>query len=70
MRRCARITRSMRWVENEVRDIPTYEGLPNLATFLTEFERLVLESQRLSVLDHVMKAMPARGWGMCKQFII
>ena len=26
MRKCARVTRSVRWVENESREIPTYEG--------------------------------------------
>ena len=26
MRRCARVTRSMRWVENELRELPTYES--------------------------------------------
>ena len=49
--------------------LPTYEGLHNLGAFLTEFEGLVIESQRLSTLDHVLKAMPTRWWGMHKQFI-
>ena len=40
MRRCMRVTRSVQWVENELRELPTYEGLPNLATFLTNFEGL------------------------------
>ena len=44
IRRCTRITRYVRQVENEVRDFPTYEILPNLATFLTEFEGLIIES--------------------------
>ena len=26
MRRCARVTRSVRWVETELREIPTYES--------------------------------------------
>ena len=69
MRRCARITRSMQWVENELREIPTYEGLPKLATFLTEFESLVTKLQHLSTIDHVLKATPARWWGTHKQFI-
>ena len=56
-------------MENELRELPTYEGLPNLATFLTEFEGFVMESQRLSVLDHALKAMPARWWGAHKKSI-
>ena len=66
MRRCARVTRSVQWVENELRELPTYEGLPNLVTFLTKFEGLVAESQCLSALDHVLKDTPARWWGAHK----
>ena len=69
MRRCARVTRSMRRVENESREIPTYEGLPDLATFLNEFEELVIESQCLSALDHALKATPARWSGAHKKSI-
>ena len=56
-------------MDNELREFPTYEVLPNLATFLTEFEGLVTESERMSALDHVLKAPPARWWGTHKQFI-
>ena len=70
MRRCARVTRSVQWVENELRELPTYEGLPNLDTFLIEFEGLVTKSQHLSTLGHVLKDTPARWWGTHKQFII
>ena len=37
MRRCARITKSIRRVGTQSRSLPTYEGLPNLEMFLTEF---------------------------------
>ena len=56
-------------METEDRELPTYEGLPNLAEFLTKFEGLVIESQRLFALDHVLKATPAIWWGTHKQFI-
>ena len=69
MRRYAIVTRSVRWVENELRELPTYEGLPNLATFLSEFEGLITESQRLSALEHVLKTTPARWWGAHKRSI-
>ena len=49
--------------------LPTYEGLPNLASFLVEFEEKVIESQRLSTLDYVLKATPARWWGTHKKYI-
>ena len=64
-----RVTRSVRRVENEMHELPTYEGLPNLVTFLNEFEELVRESQLFSTLDHALKAMPARWWGAHKKSI-
>ena len=69
MRRCARITRSVRQVGADASDLPRYEGLPNLASFLAKFEAKVMESQRLSALDFVLKAMPAKWWGTHKQSI-
>ena len=48
---------------------PTYEGLPNLASFMVEFEEKVIESQQLSNLDYVLNATPARWRGTHKQFI-
>ena len=69
MRRCVRVTRSMRRVENELRKLPNYEGLPNLATFLNEFEGIVMDSQCLYTLDHALKATPARWWGAHKKSI-
>ena len=52
-----------------MRELPTYEGLTNLAAFLNEFEGLVIEPQCLSALDYVLKATPARWWGTHKQSI-
>ena len=69
MRRCTRVTGSMLRVENELHELPTYEGLPNLVTFLTEFEEILMESQCLSTLDNALKAMPSRWWGAHKKSI-
>ena len=69
MRRCARITRFVRRVGVEASVLPTYEGFPNLASFLEEFKGKVIESQRLSTLDYVLKATPARWWGTHKKSI-
>ena len=44
MHRCTRITRSVRRVGAEASVFPTYEGFPNLAPFLEEFEEKVIES--------------------------
>ena len=45
MRICDMITKSVRRVVTQSRSLPTYEGLPNLETFLTKFEELVTEPQ-------------------------
>ena len=41
IRGCTRINRYVRWVETQSRELPTYEGLPNLVTFLREFEEMI-----------------------------
>ena len=69
MRRCAKITRVVEKGGSEASALPTYEGLPNLATFLVEFEEKIIESHRLSTLEYVLKAMPTRWWGRHKQSI-
>ena len=52
----------MRRVGIEVSDIPTYEGSPNLAYFLTKIEERVIEPQRLLGLYFSLKATTARWW--------
>ena len=69
MRRCVRITRVFRRVGAEASTLPTYEGLPNIASFLEEFEEKVTESQWFSTLDYVLKATPTRWWGTHKHSI-
>ena len=59
----------MQRVSTKVCDLPTYEGLPNLESFLTEFEEKVTEPQRLLALDFTLKATPARWWVTHKQSI-
>ena len=67
MRRCARITRAIRQLGVEESALPTYEGFPNLASFLEEFEENVTESQQLSSLDCVLKDTLTRWLGTHKQ---
>ena len=62
MIRCARITRYVRRVGTDTSDLPIYEGLHNLASFLTKFEEKVTEHQRLPPLDFALKSTPARWW--------
>ena len=46
-----------------------YEGLPNLATFIIEFEDKVLEPQRLLALDVALMATLVIWWVSHKQCI-
>ena len=69
MRKCAGVTWFVRHAGIEVIDLPTYEGLPNLAYFLTEFEEKFIEHQRLSTLDFVLNATPAIWWVTHKESI-
>jgi hypothetical protein len=40
-RRCARLTKAVHWIGTEVSNIPTFDGLNNLETFILEFEGIV-----------------------------
>jgi hypothetical protein len=40
-RRCARLTREVRWIDTKVSNFPTFDGLNNLETFVLEFEEIV-----------------------------
>jgi hypothetical protein len=69
MRRCARLTKVVRWIGTKVSNIPTFDGLNNLETFLFEFEGIVLVQQRLFALDEALKGTSARWWGTHKKNI-
>jgi len=60
------MTRSLRCVLTEVRDLPTYDGISEVDTFLNKFEREVLKKQRFQALNWVLCATPARWWGTHK----
>jgi hypothetical protein len=68
-RRCARIDHAVRWVGTKIREPPSFHGLNELEEFLTKCEDEVLENQRLLALDIVLKATPARWWGVHKETI-
>ena len=69
MRKCARITRSVWRIGIEANELPTYEGLPNLASLLTKFEEKFTEQQCLSALDFVLKATHTIWWVAHKESI-
>lgn len=50
MLNCNMMTRSLHCVSTEVRDLPTYDGLNEVYTFLDAFEREVLKKQQFQAL--------------------
>jgi hypothetical protein len=65
--RCATLTREVRWIGKEVSNLPTFDGLNHLETFLLEFEEIVPVQQRLLALDEALKSMSTRWWGTHKK---
>lgn len=57
------MTRSLRCVSTKVRDIPTYDGLGEVDSFLDRFERKVTKKKRFQALNWVLRATTARWWG-------
>jgi len=60
------MTRSLCRVSIEVRDLPTYDGLSEVDTFLYKFETKVLEKKCFQALDWVLRTTLARWWGTQK----
>ena len=63
MLHCNMMTRPLRCVTIEVRDLPTYDGLSEVDDFLNKFEKEVPERQHFDALKWVLYAMPTRWWG-------
>jgi hypothetical protein len=61
-RRCASLTREVHWIGIEVINLPTFDVLNHLETFLSEFEEIVPVQKRLLALDEALKATPTRWW--------
>jgi hypothetical protein len=59
---------SLDW--HKVSNLPTFDGLNHLETFLLEFEEVVPVQQRLLALDEALKETPARWWGTHKKNIV
>lgn len=68
-RQCARITKSLCCINSEVCKFPYSDGLGNVSTFLDDYERQILEEQRLSALDVALSSTPTRWWGAHKRNI-
>ena len=57
------MTREVHWIGTEVSNLPTFDGLNHLDTFLAEFERIVQVQQRMLALDEALKSTKYRWWG-------
>jgi hypothetical protein len=68
-RRCVRLTREVRWISTTVSNLPTFDGLNPLETFLSEFEESVPMQQRLLAMDEALKSTPTIWCGMHKNNI-
>jgi hypothetical protein len=49
-RRCARLTREVRWIDTTLSNLPTFDGLNPLENFLSDFEESV-------PIQHILLAM-------------
>jgi hypothetical protein len=68
-RRCARLTREVRWIRTTMSNLPTFDGLNPLEAFLPNFEASVPIQQRLLGMDEALKATLTRWWGTHKSNI-
>jgi hypothetical protein len=69
IRRCARLTREVRWIGKTLSNLPSFDGLNPLEVFLSDFEPRVPTQQRFLTMDEALKATPARWWGKHKRNI-
>jgi hypothetical protein len=68
-RRCARLTREVRSIGTTLSNLPTFDGLNPLETFLLYFETNVPTQKRLLTMDEALNATPTRWWGTHKRNI-
>jgi hypothetical protein len=69
-RRCDRLTREVHCIGTTISNLPTFDGLNPLESFLMDFEEIIPTQQRLLAMDEALKATPARWWGMHRRNII
>jgi hypothetical protein len=59
-RRCARLSIEVRWINTTMSNLPTFDGLNPLETFLPDFETSVPTQQQFLAMDEALKATPTR----------
>ena len=65
--RCARITKSLRWLGSQTRVLPTFDGLTDPEDFIEQFSEQVPDSQKMETLDSAFRATVARWWNSNKK---
>lgn len=60
------MTHSLHCVSSKEINLPTYDALNEVDTFLDAFDRKVPKKQRFHALDWVLRATPTRWWGTHK----
>jgi hypothetical protein len=68
-RRCAQLTREAHWIGTKISNLPTFDGMNPLESFLSYFETSVPAQKMLLAMDEALKATPARWWGTQKSNI-
>jgi hypothetical protein len=63
---CSRLIGEVHWINTIVSNLPTFDGLNPLETFLSDFEESVAMKQILLTMDEALKETPARWWGTHK----
>jgi hypothetical protein len=63
---CSILTKEVRWIGTIVSNLPTFDGMNTLESFLLEFEASVPTQQRSLEMDEALKATTIRWWGRHK----
>lgn len=69
MKRCARVTKSLRWIGTKVCIVPSFDGFNDLEKFISTYQVTIPEKDWLRALDVALKATSARWWTTHKAYI-
>ena len=67
--RCARITKSLRWLSSQTRALPVFDGSTDPEQFIVQFSEQVPDSQKMETLDLAFRATASRWWNGHKKSI-
>ena len=60
--RCAKITKSLRWLDAQVIVLPNVDGLSNPEQLLVQLSEQIPESQEMDISDPTFRTTAARWW--------